>query len=79
MRKNGNLFFVVEWQLMDTEEIMEISMEGMMDLENNLATTIVIIVLGKNHQMLKPMGVCLIRNRNFILSGSISHKILINY
>lgn len=64
---------------MDTEEIMEISMEGMMDLENKLATTIVIIILGKNHQDAKTMGECLIRNRNFTLSGSISHKILINY
>lgn len=41
---------------MDTEEIMEINMEGMMDLENNLATTIVIIVLGKNHQDAKING-----------------------
>lgn len=41
---------------MDTEEIMEINMEGIMDLENNLATTIVIIVLGKNHQDAKING-----------------------
>lgn len=31
-------------------------MEGMMDLENNLATTIVIIVLDKNHQNAKTNG-----------------------
>lgn len=50
MRNKGNLFLIVEWQLMATEQIMEISIEGMMDLGNNLVTTTVIIDLGKNHQ-----------------------------
>lgn len=48
-RKKGNLFLAVQWQLTDIEEMLEINVEGMIDLENNLATITAIIVLGKNH------------------------------
>lgn len=37
MKKKGNLFLAVEWQLIDIEEMMEINVEEMIDLENSLA------------------------------------------
>lgn len=58
MRKKRNLLLASKGQQIDMEEMMRINVEGMVELENNylLATTIVVLVLGRNHYDAKTKG-----------------------